>query len=75
MWVTPGPFKSLTNFTLGKFEKLAQLVVLTIINHVRSTGESHCTFWRPTKMAIEQHLLSFILFMKHNNVIKYDACM
>jgi len=39
MWATLGLFNSLTNFTLGEFEKLAQLVVPTIISHVRSTRE------------------------------------
>jgi hypothetical protein len=39
MRATLGLFNSLTNFTLGEFEKLAQLVVPTIISHVRSTRE------------------------------------
>jgi DNA-directed RNA polymerase specialized sigma subunit len=36
-----GLFKSLTNFSLTKFEELAQFVVPTIIGHVKSTGEPH----------------------------------
>jgi hypothetical protein len=43
MRATPGLFKSLTNFTLGKFEKLPQLVVPTTINHARFTREPHRT--------------------------------
>jgi hypothetical protein len=31
MWAMPGLFKSLTNFSLIKFEELAQLMVPTII--------------------------------------------
>jgi hypothetical protein len=43
MQATLGLFKSVTNFTLGEFEKLAQLVVPTIIRHARSTREPHHT--------------------------------
>jgi hypothetical protein len=31
MWTTPSLFKFLSNFILGKFEKLAQLVILTSV--------------------------------------------
>jgi hypothetical protein len=31
MWTTPSLFKFFTNFILGNFEKLAQLVVLTSV--------------------------------------------
>jgi hypothetical protein len=34
-------FKSLINFTLKKFEKLVQLMILSIIRHTRSTKEPH----------------------------------
>ncbi len=46
-------------------------MVLTIISHAKSTWESHLTSRRPSKLALEQCLFSFILFMKHN-VIKDD---
>ncbi len=75
MRATLGLFKSLINFTLGKFEELAQLVVPTIISHARSTWEPHCTVGQPSKLAPKQRLLHFILLMKHDNVIKYDAFM
>ncbi len=75
MQATPSLFKSLTNFTLGKFEELPQLVVPTIINHARFTREPHRTIGQPSKLALEQRLFSFILFIKHDNVIKYDAFM
>jgi len=75
MWATPCLFKSLTNFTLGKFEELAQLVVPTIITHARSTWEPHYTVGRPSKLAPKQRLLHSILLVKHDNVIKYDAFM
>jgi hypothetical protein len=30
---------------------------------------------RPSKLTLEQHLLNFILYTKHNNVTKCDAFM
>jgi hypothetical protein len=42
MWTTPSLFKTLTNFTLQKFEKLVALVVPTIESHVQSTND--CSF-------------------------------
>ncbi len=73
MWATRGLFKSLSNFTLGEFEELLQLVVPTIISHARSIRESHRIYGRPSKLAPKQHLFSFILFMKYDNVTKFDA--
>jgi hypothetical protein len=43
MRATLSLFKSFTNFTLGEFEKLAQLVVPTIISHARSIGKPQLT--------------------------------
>jgi hypothetical protein len=54
---------------------LAQLVVPTIISHARSIGKPQLTIGWPSKLAPEQCLLSYILFMKHDNVTKYDAFM
>jgi hypothetical protein len=48
-----GLFKSLTNFSLTEIEELAQLVVSTIIGHVRSTGEPHHISRRPSKLTLE----------------------
>ncbi len=73
MQVTPSLLKFFTNFTLGKFEKLVELVVTTIINHASFARESHHAFGWPSKLTPIQCLLSFILFVKHDNVIKYDA--
>ncbi len=65
-----GLFKCLTNFSLTE---LVQLVVSTIIGHVRSTWEPHHISRRPSKLTPEQCFLNFILYIKHNNVTKYDA--
>jgi hypothetical protein len=37
----PWFFKTLTNFTLAKFDELVLLMVLTIAYHTRSTSEHH----------------------------------
>jgi hypothetical protein len=74
MWGTSSLFKSLTNFSPKEFENLAQLVVPTITSHAKSTWESHLTSRKPSKLALEQCLFSFILFMK-DDVIKYDILM
>jgi hypothetical protein len=41
MWVMLALFKTLTNFTLVEFNKLALLVVPTIARHAQSIGEHH----------------------------------
>jgi hypothetical protein len=73
MWAMPGLFKSLTNFRLTKFEELTQLMVPTIIGHVKFTKEPHHIYGRPSKLTPKQHLFNFILYMKHDNVSKYDG--
>jgi len=75
MWTTPSLFKTLTNFTLQKFEELVALVVPTIDTHVQSTNDAHIVCGRPTKLTLEQQLLQFILYMKHDNVVMFDAFM
>jgi hypothetical protein len=41
MRAMPRLFKTLTNFTLAKFDKLALLVAPTIVHHAQSTSEHH----------------------------------
>jgi hypothetical protein len=38
-------------------------------------GEVLIVLGKPSKLTHEQHLLNFILYMKYNNVTKYDAFM
>jgi hypothetical protein len=73
MQAMPSFFKSLTNFSLIEFEELAQLTIPTIIGHVRSIEEPHHIFGQPSKLIPKQRLLNIILYMKHDNVTKYDA--
>jgi len=48
-------------------------VVPTIIGHARFTEEPHHIYERSSKLTLKQCLLNFILYIKHNNVTKYDA--
>ncbi len=41
MQATPRLFKTLTNFTLAKFDELALLMALAIVCHAQSTCEHH----------------------------------
>jgi len=75
MWTTPSLFKTLTNFTLPKFEELTTLVVPTIESHVRSTDDAHIICGQLTKLTLEQPLFQFILYMKYDNVVMFDAFM
>jgi hypothetical protein len=58
---------TLMNFTLAKFKKLVTLVLPIIINHVKSTKEVCRFYGQPCKLTLEQCLLNFILYFKHDN--------
>ncbi len=73
MWTMVSLFKTFINFLLEEFEKLVQLVVQIIINHASSIREWYHIFKQPSKLSLEQHLLNFILYIKHDNVTKYDV--
>jgi hypothetical protein len=45
MWATLALFKTLTNFTLEEFDKLALRVVSTIKAHAKSIGELHLSYF------------------------------
>jgi hypothetical protein len=68
-------FKTLKNLTLLKFEKLAASVVPTIKSHARSIGDAHIVCGQLTKLTLKQWLFQFILYMKHGNVVMFDAFM
>lgn len=70
MWTMVSLFKTFINFLLEELEELVQLV---IINHASSKREQYHIFKQPSKLSLEQHLLNFILYMKHGNVTKYDV--
>ncbi len=75
MQVTPSLFKTLTNFNLLEFEDLFVLVVPTVQAHAKTINETHIVLRQSTKLTPNQCLLKFILYMKHDNVVMYDAFM
>lgn len=69
----PQHFKDLTNFWPEEFNELCRLVCPVISSNARITGVSHILSGRPPKLTPEERLLSFILYMKHDNTIYVDA--
>ena len=63
---TPGLFKTLTNFSTEEFDNLYQIVCPTISAHARSTIDLCVLPGRPSKLTLEQRLLGFLLYMKHD---------
>ena len=66
MMATPGLFKILTNFSIHEFAKLCNLVCSTIVAHAQSMGTIHVLSRHPSKVSLEQRLLGFLLYMKHD---------
>ena len=69
----PSLFKNMTNFTVEMFEELIDLVCPVIANNARSTGDLHTERGRPSKLTPQQRLLSFLLYMKHDNSTVFDG--
>lgn len=61
------------NFIVPEFIELCTLVCPTILANARSTGVPHVVTGRPMKLSPEQRLMNFILFMKCDNVVTWDA--
>lgn len=72
---SPSQFKEIMNFHLDEFLQLSGKVVPVIEGHARSTGVRHVLTGRPSKLSREQHLLNFLLYMKHDNIIYFDAML
>jgi len=75
MWASLGLFKTLTNCNLLEFEELCVLVVPTIHALIKANSESHILFGWLIKLTLDQHLFQSILYMKHDNVVMYNAFM
>lgn len=73
MLKTPWFFKTLTNFEVHEWQELCSLVVPTIESNARSTGLPHLVSGRPMKLTPAQRLMNFVLYMKHDNTIQWDA--
>ena len=70
---TPSLFKALTNFSAEEFEDLCISVCPVIFMNARSTGAPKSHFGRQPKLSPAQRLLHFIMYLKHDNVVRYDA--
>lgn len=66
-------FKDLTNFTVEEYEALCRSVCPVIEANARSTGRGYIVSGRPCKLSPEQRLMSFILYLKHDNTVEFDA--
>jgi hypothetical protein len=66
--------KTFTNFIIGEFEKLPQLVVSTIIGHAKVDGKEMSHF-QAIQIILVIFMLGFIMYMKHDDITKYDAFM
>lgn len=73
MHEVPALFKGLTNFKVHKIEGLASFVRPTIHNNGRSTCVETTMSGMPMKLTPEQRLLNYIMYLKHENVIRYES--
>jgi len=69
----PSLFATMTNMTVDMFNELSAAVCPVIQSHARSTGDAHTGRGRPPKLSPEQRLLSFLLFLKHDNLCVFDG--
>jgi hypothetical protein len=65
-------FKILTKFCLSKFNELYALMTPTIQAHAQTINKTHIVVGRLTKLALDQQLFQFILYVKNGNVIMYE---
>lgn len=71
----PTQFRDMINFFIEEFMELYTFVVLTIESNAWSTGHRHIILDCPSKLTLEQRLLNFVLYMKHDNVIYLDSIL
>lgn len=71
MGKVPTWFKVFANFEVHEFDELASLVCPTIHDNAHSIGGERIMSGKPMKLTPEHHLLDFIMYLKHDNVISY----
>jgi hypothetical protein len=69
----PSLFATMTNFTVEEFEELSNLVCPMIAGNARLTGLPRSGRGRRYKLDPPQRLLSFILYLKHDNTSIFDG--
>ena len=62
----PRLIKVLTNFSVEEFDDLYRIVCPTISAHARLTGDIRVLPGHPSKLNLEQRLLGFLLYLKHD---------
>lgn len=67
----PTLFMVLTN--VYGFDELVSLVCPTIPNNAPSTNIGRVMGGKPMKLTPEQHLLNFIMYLKHDNVLSFEC--
>jgi hypothetical protein len=72
---TPYLFRTVTNFTASEFEEIFQNVCPVITSDARSTCLPRGSFGRPSKLAPEQRLLSFVAYLKHDNFDTFESAL
>jgi hypothetical protein len=65
--------KSDMNFTIPEFNELCEAVCPLIMLYARTTGEIRSAVGRQPKFSPQQRLLHFIIFMQHDNVVRFDV--
>jgi hypothetical protein len=68
-------FQTLTNFTANEFELFYQRVCPVIVSTARSTCLPCASSGRPSKHASEQRLLSFVMYLKHENSVSFESAL
>jgi len=58
-------FRNVTGFTFVEWDELCDLVKPVVAMHSRSTGEIKIKKGRPSKLSIEERILSCLLLLKH----------
>ena len=73
MRAIPQNFKTFSNFTVTEFDELCELSVLVIASHARCMGEVHKLSGCPLELSPQQHILNYLLYMKHDNVTTLNS--
>lgn len=77
MQATPLFFKTNNYFSFEEFDEFFIFIFISlipmIVANARSTGVPRMKYGCSMKLSLEQHLLSFILYMEHNNTNAYNA--
>ena len=69
----PPLFKVPTKLSIKEFDELCSLVCSTICDNVCYTRGVRVMSMRPMKLTPEQCLLSFIMYMKYDNVVIFES--